>query len=123
MSQSAIKFQKYYVTDGKVKAKVSYSDGKIYVRAADGSVTGLRDRITLYAQDYSRNLGAIFGGDYINDTDSQTDYFDQGRVRIFPESPLYPAAKERCDLISAQYLAKQAIYTAKRAAMRGEVAA
>lgn len=122
MDTKAIKFQKFYVTDGKVKARVSYSNGQIYVRQPDGT-NGLRECITLYAKDYSRALGAIFGDSYQNDTDSQTDYFDEGRVRIFPGDALYPAAKERCDLITAEYVAKQAIYTAKRAAKRGEVAA
>ena len=83
----AIRFMKHYVTNGAVKARVFYSNGVL----RDGSRP-----ITLYARDYDRKLGAIFGSEYQNETDIMTDYFDQGHVRIPPGHPLYQAALERC---------------------------
>lgn len=80
-----IKFQRYYVTNGNVKARVSYSHSTLI----DG-----RECVTLYAKDYTRQLGAIFD-EYENATDYQTDYFDEGHVRIFPDSPYWPAVMER----------------------------
>lgn len=84
-----IKFQKFYVTNGETKARVHYHHGNL----TDG-----RECVTLYAKDYGHDLGAVFAdvADYQNDTDSMTDYFEKGRVRIFPDSPLYPAALARC---------------------------
>jgi hypothetical protein len=81
-----IRFQKFYVTDGTVKARVWYS--------ATAVVDG-RPCVTLYAKDYDRNLGKIFPAIYENDTDVMTDYFDKGRVRIFADNPLYAAALAR----------------------------
>lgn len=83
----AIRFMKHYVTDGTTKARVFYSNGRLI----DGS-----QPVTLYGRDYDRKLGAIFGKEYVNDTDIMTDYFDQGHVRIPPGHPLYQAALERC---------------------------
>jgi hypothetical protein len=83
-----IKFQKYYVTNGDAKARVFYS--------LDNRIDGRRC-VTLYAKDYDRSLGKIFADDYKNDTDSMTDYFDQGRVVLFETSPYYPAARARAE--------------------------
>ena len=94
-----ISFKKHYVTNGTDKARVSYSEGDIYTRE-NGRITGTRHAITLYAKSYrdGRTLGAIFAdvGGYENNTDSQTDYFEEGHVRIFPDSPLWEAALARC---------------------------
>lgn len=107
-----IKFQKFYVTNGEVKAKVSYS--------AFNMVSTGQPCVTLYAQDYSRALGKVFADKYENDTDLMTDYFDQGRVRFVPGDALYEAALARCKQNDAEreakYAAKQALYAAKRAA-------
>lgn len=75
-----IKFKKFYVTDGTVKAKVRYSlDNR-----------GDRKKcVTLWAKDYDRDLGKIFPEIYQNETDSMTDYFEKGRVVIFEDNPLY----------------------------------
>ena len=81
-----IKFNKYCVTNGKIKARVFYS---ISARV-DG-----RECVTLYAKDYDRILGKIFPTEYKNDSDIMTDYFDKGRVRIFKENPLYESALKR----------------------------
>lgn len=85
----AIKFNKYNVTNGQQKARVFYSlDNR-----ADG-----RKCVTMYAKDYDRSLGKIFADEYKNDTDSMTDYFDQGRVVLFESHPLYAAARARAEL-------------------------
>lgn len=81
-----VKFNQYHVVDTKtkVKARISYS--------LDNHVSG-KPVVTLHAKDYSDNLGQIFNEEYENDTDSQTDYFDEGRVRLFENHPLYSAAR------------------------------
>lgn len=81
-----IKFNKYYVTDGTIRARVSYSAGA----RVDG-----RKAVTLYAKDYDSRLGKIFTDCYINDSDLMTDYFDKGRVTLFENSPYYEAALQR----------------------------
>ena len=88
----AIKFSRHFVTDGTVKARIFYSRSVLL----DG-----RRCITLYAKDYSRNLGRVFADAYENQTDSQSDYFDQGHVRIFPGSPHYAAVEARAQLNEA----------------------
>lgn len=81
-----IKFNKYHVTNGQVKAKVFYSIGN----RADK-----RNCVTLYAKEWNRNLGKILPDVYKNDTDSQTDYFDEGHVTLFEGHPLYQQALNR----------------------------
>lgn len=91
-----IKFQKFYVTNGQIKARAFYSAGQINQKQPDGSFK-LRECITLYARDYSDALGVIFKdvGGYQNDTDLMTDYFDEGRVRVFPGDKLYAECMAR----------------------------
>ena len=83
-----IRLMKHYVTNGTTKARVWYSRGALI----DG-----RDCVTLYAKDYGGELGRVFAGDpnYKNDTDTMTDYFDKGCVRIFADSPLWSDACAR----------------------------
>lgn len=81
-----IKFQKYYVTNGEIKARIFYS---ISSRADK------REAINLYAKDYDSRLGKIFTNEYKNESDLMTDYFDQGHVTLFSDHPLYPAALKR----------------------------
>lgn len=82
-----IKMMKFYVTNGAEKARVWYSRGQLI----DG-----RDCVTIYAKDYTGALGRIFNGDnYENNTDTMTDYFEKGRVRIFPSNPMWNAACAR----------------------------
>lgn len=81
-----VKMMKFYVTNGVEKARVWYSRGTL----VDG-----RDCVTIYAKDYDGALGRVFAGQpdsYENNTDSMTDYFEKGRVRIFPSSALWDAA-------------------------------
>ncbi len=83
-----VKFNRYHVTNGTVKARVSYSlDNR----------TDRRRCITMYAKDYSDKLYDVFGDAYKNDTDFQTDYFDKGRVVLFEDSPLYAEARARVE--------------------------
>jgi hypothetical protein len=95
-----IKFNKYNVTNGETKAKVSYSINEIL----DG-----RKCVTLYAKDYDRSLGKIFKDEYVNDTDSMTDYFDKGRVRIFESSKLYSEALKRASSIQEKLNSKYSL--------------
>lgn len=85
-----VKFQKHYVTDGQTKARVFYS--------LDNRIDG-RKVVTLYAKDYGHALGSMFGDDYENRTDTMTDYFDKGTVRLFESSPHYAAARARAESI------------------------
>ncbi|MEN9885461.1 MAG: hypothetical protein RL758_39 [Pseudomonadota bacterium] len=95
------KFNKHNVTNGTIKARVHYS--------LDNRWDG-RKCVTLYAKDYSDELGAIFsGGEYKNDTDCMTDYFEKGRVVLFEDHPLYAAARERAESNEAERIAKEAI--------------
>jgi hypothetical protein len=87
-----LKFNKHNVTDGTRKARITYS--------AFQMISTGQDCVTLYAKDWQsgRTLGEIFAdlGGYQNDTDSSSDYFEKGRVRIIKGSPLYAAALARC---------------------------
>ena len=88
MGTASVKFNKFNVTNGTVKARVFYSlDNR-----ADG-----RKCVTLYAKDYGHALGRILGDAYKNDTDILTDYFDQGRAVLFENHPLYAAARARAE--------------------------
>lgn len=86
---SAIKFNKYNITNGTVKARVWYS--------LDNRVDG-RSCVTIYAKDYSNlALEEIFAGETINNTDTMTDYFEKSRVVLFPDHPFYSAARARAE--------------------------
>lgn len=106
----AIKFNRHHVTDGTTKARVFYSlDNR----------GDQRPCVTLYARDYGHALGKVLGGAYVNDTDSQTDYFDKGRAVLFADHPLYKAARDRAESINAERAAKYS----GAANFRAEVAA
>lgn len=101
----AIKFNQYHVTNGTVKARVYYS--------LDGRTDG-RKCVTMYAKDYCGELGKVFaGGEYKNDSDIMTDYFDKGQVVLFEDHPVYGEARGRVEEIVA---AREARYAAKAAA-------
>jgi len=85
-----IKFQAFCVTNGAEKARVNYSlDNR----------TDKRECVTIYAKDYDGALGRIFAndGEYANDTDTMTDYFDKGKAVLFPGDRMYLAARERAE--------------------------
>jgi len=83
-----IKFNKYNVTNGTVKARVHYSTD---------NRTDNKQCVTIYAKDYVRALGQIFIDEYVNETDSITDYFDKGHVTLFLTHPLYKQARDRAN--------------------------
>lgn len=87
-----IKFQKFYVTDGTNKARVSYSlDNRIDKKSC----------VTIYAKDYCNNLREIIPDGYENNSDIMTDYFERGCVRLFADHPLYAAARQRAEVMVA----------------------
>jgi len=94
-----VKFNKFNVTNGTDKAKVYYS--------LDNRTDG-RKCVTIYAKDYGHALGRVIGDSYENNTDTQTDYFDKGAVRLFEGHPLYAAARARAEQNSAEWSAKVA---------------
>ncbi len=117
---SAIKFNAFNVankTTGE-KARVHYS----LDNQADG-----RKCVTIYARDYGHALGKVFGdaAHYQNDTDSMTDYFDKGLVRIHESNALYVEARAAVEKIIAKEEAKRAVRWNARMerhhAKRGEV--
>ena len=82
---TGIRFNKFHVTNGIIKARVSYH--------LDNRVDG-RKCATLYANDWDRSLGKLFA-EYKNETDSMTDYFDQGKVVLFEDHESYQQARSR----------------------------
>lgn len=87
-----VKFQKHYVTNGSVKARVWYG--------LDNRTDGRRC-VTLYSKDYGHQLAEVIPTGYENDSDMMTDYFDKGRVRLFENHPLYAAARARAEQVGA----------------------
>jgi hypothetical protein len=85
------KFNRYNVTNGTTKARIRYS--------LDNRCDG-RKCVTIYAKDYSDSLGKLFA-EYRNETDTQTDYFDKGKVVLFEDHALYAAARARAEAIKA----------------------
>jgi hypothetical protein len=83
-----IKFRKHFVTDGNIKARILYH--------LDCRVDG-RKCVTLYAKDWTRDLGKIFSSNYKNETDSMTDYFDQGHVCFFEDHDLHADARKAAE--------------------------
>lgn len=88
MQAVLVKFNKHHIAKGAIKARVWY--------ALDNRVDG-RKVVTIYAKDYGNALGEIFADDYENSTDTMTDYFDTGHVRLFEDHPLYAAARARAE--------------------------
>ena len=83
-----IKFNKHNVTNTKTKAKA-----RIFYSLDNR--TDHRLCVTLYAKDFGSPLQELFAAEYQNDTDTMTDYFEKGKVVLFPNHPLYQAARER----------------------------
>lgn len=85
-----IKFNKYNVTntETKEKARVHYSIGN----RTDG-----RTCVTIYEKSYGNQLHKVFKGaaEVQNDSDMMTDYFENSRVVLFENHPLYEAARKQ----------------------------
>ena len=81
-----IKFNKYNVTDTntKKKARIFYS--------LDNHASH-KPCVTLYAKDFTDDLGAIVPDQFIDNTDITTDYVETGHVNLFESHPLYGAAR------------------------------
>lgn len=107
---ATVRFFDHYVTDGTTKAKVHYS--------VDNRAPGRPQCVTIYAKDYSRKLGTLFGTAYKNATDSQSDYFDEGHVTLEVGHPLYAAARAAAELAAARWAAHVARRDQKRKADR-----
>ncbi len=91
-----IKFRKYYVTNGDIKARVLYSIGN-----ATNRIDG-RNCVILLAKDYDRSLDKVFKNQpimYVNETDPREDYFETGRVVLFEDNQFYAEAKKIADAI------------------------
>lgn len=80
----AVRFMKYFITDGTVRAGVRYS--------LDNRIDG-RKCVTLYAKTYMDNLFHFFPDDAKNDTDICSDYHEKDRVVLFEDHPMYAAAR------------------------------
>ena len=104
-----IKFNKHHVTDGTNKARVHYS--------LDNRTDGVAC-VTIYAKDYSGELGRLLGDSYKNETDLQTDYFDKGIARLFEGHPLYAAARVRATANEIAFAAWLVARTEKSRARR-----
>lgn len=85
----------------------------------DSRVDG-RNCITIYAKGYNHQLGQIFNGvgEYKNDTDMMTDYFDKGTVRIFETDAIYAEARKAVEAIVAKLDAKRDQRAAAKVARR-----
>jgi len=90
MKPETIKFNKHNVRNTKtgIKARVHYSLDNRYDK---------KKCVTLYAKSCLEPLSAVISDGYINNTDLQSDYFENGRVVLFENHPLYLAARERAE--------------------------
>ena len=83
-----IKFNKFNVTSGMLKARVHYSlDSHIKFAKC----------VTVYHRDYVGDFKKIFGEDVIDDSEIMSDYFEKGRVHLTPGHPLYASARARAE--------------------------
>jgi hypothetical protein len=91
MNTNKIKFNKYNVTNGKIKARVRY----ILDNRCDK-----KKCVTIYAKDYNNDLGKIFDfkNGYKNNSDVQIDYFETGMINFFEDSPFYLEARKRAEM-------------------------
>lgn len=96
------------VNGGKLQ-KASYSAG--------GFRSHPEGTIAVYAREYTRFTGEIAEQfQVINETDSQTDYFETDRFYVFPSHPLYSQIKAATEALEAHYAKHRAKREAKYAA-------
>lgn len=87
-------------SDGKLQF-CSYSDTQLTNHPAG--------TITIYASGYKGTMrfkgdvAEAFAGNIQNDTDSQTDYFEDDHIRVLPTHPLYSQVKAALDARQARY--------------------
>lgn len=94
--------------DGELK-RAHYSKGS-YFNFPEGT-------ITIYAKGYSR-LPKIDGLDVENETDSQTDYFDDDKIRVVPGNKYYDLVHSAYKSQEAKKIAHHERMEAKRAAKK-----
>ena len=82
-------------SDGKLQ-KCSYSDTPLYHHPA-GTITIYGRRYIHFSQEVADALAIE------NDSDIQTDYFENDRIRVVPTHPLYEAVKLASDRRKAKY--------------------
>jgi hypothetical protein len=102
----AIKFNMHQVvnTATGAKARVRYYTAEGHVEIMDKDYGGALVRV----------FGEVEGVGYRNDTDSMTDYFCKGSVRIVEGHALYAEAKARSERNDKAREVAQAARTAKR---------
>lgn len=85
-----IKFNKHNVRDTETgkSARVFYS--------LDNHISG-RPCVTLYGKDCLEKVAAVLPDVTRNDSDSMSDYIVFDVARLFPEHPLYAAARARAE--------------------------
>lgn len=90
-----IKFMKHYVTNGKIKARVTYSAGNL----TDGS-----NDVVIQAKDYSdKALPKIFSELCKNDSDIVSSYHALNTVRITESDALYASALQRAKVAEMEF--------------------
>lgn len=91
---TTVKFNNHHVASAGQKARCHYS--------VDNRYGGGRC-VTIYAKDFEsgRVLGGIFPEQYVNRTDTQSDYFDMGHVELMEGHPHYAAARVRAEAWAA----------------------
>ena len=82
-------------TDGKLQ-KCSYSDSALLHHPA-GTITIYGRRYIRFSQEIAEALAVE------NDSDLQTDYFENDRIRVIPTHPLYAAVKNASVRRKAKY--------------------
>jgi len=86
MNQEAAAALKFYwngikANGGKLQ-RCFYSDGAL--------LNSPKGTITIYGRDYSGFSAEVRGAFKVeNDSDMMTDYFEQDRIRVTPDHPLY----------------------------------
>jgi len=80
-----IKFRKYYVTDGVIKAKVFY-----HIEKSCSEIT----KVFICEYYYTSGLRKIFPDLYENNTDSLVDYYETGSVTLTKDHVLFESALE-----------------------------
>ena len=93
----------------------------LYSRAGTYNAPGLRcdETITIYARDYRRFSAAVRAHFAVeNNSDTMTDYFEQDRIRVRPDHPLYPQVKAAMEASEASRERRAQAMAERRASAR-----
>lgn len=92
-NKSNIKFNLYKITKGSESIGVWYS-------VED-------DSVVIYASNYGRELSSFFPEEmHVNNTDSQTDYFEKSKIILTEKSKNYDEIRKQIIEINAKLKAK-----------------